>query len=108
MASPSSTRDLQELSRLGDGSHRDRLSFRLILRIFLRCVALLGPVRKHVLALFAGFSALALLLLPVGLIFIDTLWTRVLQGSPMLEIEAEFFRVPVAEATSPTLSLIHI
>ena len=102
MASPSSSRDLQELSRLGDGSERDRLPFRLVFQIFLRCVALLGPVRKHVLALFAGFSALALLLLPLGLIFVDTLWTRVLQGSPLLEIEAWFFRVPVAEATSAT------
>ncbi|MCS5635562.1 MAG: ABC transporter ATP-binding protein/permease [Myxococcota bacterium] len=101
MASPSPSSDLQELSRLGDGSDRDRLPFRLIFRIFLRCLTLLGPVRNHVLALFAGFASLTLVLLPLGLIFVDTLWTRVLQGSPLLEIEAQFFGVPVAEATSP-------
>jgi ABC-type multidrug transport system fused ATPase/permease subunit len=101
MARLSSSSDLQGLSRLGDGSHRDRLPFRLIFRIFLRCLSLLRPVRYHVLALFAGFGSLTLVLLPLGLIFVDTLWTRVLQGSPLLEIEAQFFGVPVAEATSP-------
>jgi hypothetical protein len=72
---------------------------RLVLRILIRCLSLLVPVRKHVILLFLGFGTLSLLLLPLGLLFVDTLWTRVLQGNPMLEIEAQFFRVPVAAAT---------
>ena len=100
MASTSRDSDLQGLSRLGDGSQHDRLHLRLMLRIGLRCLHLLRPVRQHVLLLFAGFSILSLLLLPIGLLFIDTLWTRVLQGNPMLEIEAWFFRVPIEAATS--------
>ena len=100
MASLSPNSDLQGLSRLGDGSDQDRLHLRLILRILKRCLHLLVPVRKHVLLLFAGFGSLTLILLPLGLLFIDTLWTRVLQGNPMLEIEAQLFRVPVEQATS--------
>ena len=102
MASVSPSNDLQGLSRLGDGSEQDRLPLRLILRIVMRCLHLLVPVRKHVLLLFAGFGSLTILLLPLGLLFIDTLWTRVLQGNPMLEIEAQLFRVPVEQATSAT------
>jgi len=94
--------DLQGLSRLGDGSDDDRLRLRLVLGILVRCLSLLRPVRVHVMALFAGFGTMSLLLLPLGLIFIDTLWTRVLQGHPMLEVEASFFGVPVATATSET------
>lgn len=92
--------DLQGLSRLGDGSDDDRLRLRLVLGILFRCLSLLRPVRWHVAALFAGFAVMTLLLLPLGLIFIDTLWTRVLQGNPMLEIEAAFFGVPVETATT--------
>ncbi|HIF98460.1 MAG TPA: ABC transporter ATP-binding protein [Myxococcales bacterium] len=99
MASAPPNSDLQGLRRLGDGSKNDRLRMRLILRILIRCLSLLVPVRKHVILLFLGFGTLSLLLLPLGLLFIDTLWTRVLQGNPMLEIEAQFFRVPVAAAT---------
>jgi len=100
MASISPDSDLKGLSRLGDGSEDDRLRLRLVVRILLRCLTLLVPVRKHVLLLFAGFGSLTLLLFPLGLLFIDTLWTRVLQGHPMLEIEAQLFQVPVAAATS--------
>jgi ABC-type multidrug transport system fused ATPase/permease subunit len=99
MASVPPNSDLQGLRRLGDGSKDDRLRMRLVLRILIRCLSLLVPVRKHVILLFLGFGTLSLLLLPLGLLFIDTLWTRVLQGNPMLEIEAQFFRVPVAAAT---------
>ena len=100
MASTSPSTELQGLRRLGDGSPDDRLHMRLVLRILMRCMALLVPVRRHVIALFFGFGSLTLLLLPLGLLFIDTLWTRVLQGNPMLEIEAQFFGVPVEAATS--------
>ena len=102
MASISPKSDLQGLSRLGDGSGEDSLHLRLVGRILLRCLHLLVPVRRHVILLFIGFTILTLILLPIGLLFVDTLWTRVLQGNPMLEIEAWFFNVPVAAATSAT------
>ncbi len=102
MASISPKSDLQGLTRLGDGSGEDRLHLRLVARILLRCLHLLVPVRRHVILLFIGFTILTLILLPIGLLFVDTLWTRVLQGNPMLEIEAWFFNVPVAAATSAT------
>ena len=102
MASISPKSDLQGLTRLGDGSGEDSLHLRLVGRILLRCLHLLVPVRRHVILLFIGFTSLTLILLPIGLLFVDTLWTRVLQGNPMLEIEAWFFNVPVAAATSAT------
>lgn len=100
MASVPHATDLQDLSRLGDGSADDRLHMRLVFRILLRCLGLLRPVRKHVLWLFAGFATMTLLIAPLMLIFIDTLWTRVLQGKAMLEIEAIFFGLPVELATT--------
>ncbi len=100
MASAPQVTDLQDLRRLGDGSDDDRLRMRLVFRIMLRCLSLLRPVRKHLLALFAGFGTMTVILAPAVLIFIDTLWTRVLQGKPMLEIEALIFGVPVEIATT--------
>ncbi len=100
MASAPQVTDLQDLSRLGDGSDEDRLRMRLVFGIMLRCLSLLRPVRKHVLGLFAGFGTMTVILAPAVLIFIDTLWTRVLQGKPMLEIEALLFGVPVEIATT--------
>lgn len=100
MASDSSmrgpSRELQGLSHLGDGGEADRLTLRLVLRVLLRCLRLLRPVRGHVIALFAGFAVLSISLLPVVLLFIDTLWTRILQGQPMTPIEAAFFGMDAA------------
>ena len=100
MASDSQVTDSQDLSRLGGGSRDDRLRMRLVFSILSRCLSLLRPVSKHVIGLFAGFASLTLLLAPLVLIFIDTLWTRILQGKPMLEIEARFFGLPVELATT--------
>ena len=33
-----------------------------------------------------GFALTSILLLPLGLMFVDTLWTRILQGEPLLGI----------------------
>ncbi len=100
MASIPHTSNLQGLSHLGDGGEDDRLRLRLVIRIMFRCLRLLRPVRRHVIALFAGFSTIFVLLLPLVLIFIDTLWTRVLQGNPLTELEAGFFGVPLDVATT--------
>jgi ATP-binding cassette, subfamily B, bacterial len=49
-------------------------------------------VRWHIVALGAGFTVLAVLMVPVGLLIYDTFWTRVLQGQPLTDVEAAFFR----------------
>jgi ABC-type multidrug transport system fused ATPase/permease subunit len=90
-STPADSLELQGLRRLGDGGPDDRLRLRLVLSILVRCLRLLRPVRWHIAALFAGFSAISIALLPVVLLFVDTLWTRVLQGQPLLEVEAQLF-----------------
>jgi ABC-type multidrug transport system fused ATPase/permease subunit len=76
------------LADLGTGSREDRLHFRLVVGLLLRCVHLLRPVRGHVAALFAGFSALAILFVPLGVLLFDAFWTRALQGQALLSLEA--------------------
>jgi ABC-type multidrug transport system fused ATPase/permease subunit len=84
------------LAALGTGGSDDRLHFRLVLRLLLRCVRLLRPVRRHVVTLFSGFTALGLLLLPLGLTLFDAFWTRALQGQPLLPFEASLLRLDPA------------
>jgi ABC-type multidrug transport system fused ATPase/permease subunit len=73
---------------LGAGGVQDRLHFRLVVRILLRCLKLLRPVRGHVLRLVLGFSAVAVVLAPIGFLLFDLFWTRVLQGNPLTALEA--------------------
>ena len=70
----------ESLSSLGAGGAGDRLHFRLVLRILLRCLRLLVPVRGHVIRLVVGFSAVAVALAPIGFLLFDLFWTRALQG----------------------------
>jgi ABC-type multidrug transport system fused ATPase/permease subunit len=76
------------LSRLGTGSRDDRLHFRLIIGLLARCLHLLRPVGWHLALLFLGFSALALIFVPVGILLMDTFWTRVLQGAALTQPQA--------------------
>ena len=76
---------------LQDGKRID-MSFRLVLRIFRRCFPLLKTVRWHLVGLILGSAALAVVLLPLFLLLIDIIWTRVLQGQPLTEIEATLLR----------------
>lgn len=80
------------LRRLGAGGAGDRLHFRLVVGILLRCLRLLVPVRLHVLRLVAGFAAVALALAPIAFLLFDLFWTRVLQGSPLTAVEAALLR----------------
>src|SRR5215510_7724770 len=73
-------------------AHEDRLRFRLVLRIFRRCLPLLKTVRWHLVGLILGSAALAIVLLPLFLLLVDIIWTRVLQGQPLTAIEAAFLR----------------
>jgi len=87
MNQPSTTPD-SSLSRLGAGGSHDRLGFRMVFSILWRCVHLLRPVRRHVVALALGFAVLAALGVPAALILFDLFWTRALQGQPMTEATA--------------------
>ena len=83
----------------------DQLRFRLVLRLFRRCLPLLKPVRWHLVGLILGSAALAVVLLPLFLLLIDIIWTRVLQGQPLTEIEATFLRLdPALTVQVDTLS----
>src|SRR5215475_8496298 len=66
----------------------DQLRFRLVLRIFRRCLPLLKTVRRHLVGLILGSAALAIVFLPVTLLLLDIIMTRVLQGQPLTALEA--------------------
>jgi ABC-type multidrug transport system fused ATPase/permease subunit len=92
------------LDALGTGTARDRLPFRLLLRLLARCLGLLRPVRGHLAALFAGFGGLAVLFVPVGLVLMDAFWTRVLEGESLTAWQAWFLRLdPSAYVDVPAL-----
>jgi len=97
-----------DLAALGTGGSDDRLHFRLLVGLLLRCVKLLRPVRRHVAALFGAFVGLALLFLPLGVLLFDAFWTRALEGQPLLPFEAGLLGLDPArfvqvEALSPEL-----
>lgn len=83
-----SQRKNKDFGWLGAGGQEDRLSFRLVLRIFRRCLPLLKTVRWHLVGLILGSAALAIVFLPLTLLLADIIWTRVLQGQPLTAIEA--------------------
>jgi ABC-type multidrug transport system fused ATPase/permease subunit len=77
-----------ELRRLGSGGRDDRLRFRLVIRILLRCLPLLRGVRRHLLG-FAGVTVgLFAVFLPLAAMAFDVFWTGVLQGQPLPAIQA--------------------
>ncbi|MBW2373729.1 MAG: ABC transporter ATP-binding protein, partial [Deltaproteobacteria bacterium] len=79
---------ITELQRLGSGDHDDRLRFRLVLRILLRCLPLIRGVRRHLLTLAGVAAVLLLLILPVAMMGYGVLWNGVLTGEPLPEIQA--------------------
>jgi len=91
------------LDALGTGTGRDRLPFRLVLVLLVRCVALLRPVRGHLLRLFGGFTLLALLFVPIGVLLMDAFWTRVLEGEPLTAWQARLLGLEAARFTGGEL-----
>jgi len=79
--------------RLGEGGDADRLGFRLVLQIFLRCLGLLRGVRRHVVLLVVGWTLLLSVLIAPGLVLSDLLATRVLVGQPLTELQASLLRM---------------
>ncbi len=80
---PAPDSPLATLSRLGEGTRQDRLSFRLIVTLLWRCVALLRPVRRHIIQLIVSFIVLVTISFPISVILVDTFWTRGLLGEPL-------------------------
>lgn len=88
-----------ELSSLGAGGEEDRLHFKLVFKILLRCVPLLKRVWVH-LAVILGVSAL----FSIGMLYpflqmLDIFWVRVLKGDPMTTDQAEFLNLDPALVT---------
>jgi ABC-type multidrug transport system fused ATPase/permease subunit len=109
MAGSNSTLASQgDLRELGGGGRQDTLGFRLVLRVLLRCLPWLRAVRGHLAALLAAYAGTALVLFPIGLLFLDVAWTRILNGEPLTALEARLFSVDPAvgvavSALSPSL-----
>ena len=88
------------LQRLGEGGEDDRLGFRLVVQIFLRCVRLLRGVRRHIVLLVVGWTLLLTILIAPGFILSDLLATRVLVGEPLTELQAWLVRMDPAETVA--------
>jgi ABC-type multidrug transport system fused ATPase/permease subunit len=86
------------LKELGGGGQRDRLNFRLVVRILTRCLPLLRGLFAH-LALFAtGWGLLIMLVLPAVPLFLDLIWTRALQGEALAPFQAALLGYEPSEA----------
>jgi ABC-type multidrug transport system fused ATPase/permease subunit len=81
------------------GAHE--LGARELARLARRCISLLAPVRGHLLALGAGFGGLALLFFPVGVFLFDLVWTRALEGVPLVPLAAQLVGLAVEATPSP-------
>jgi len=84
------------LQCLGEGGDADRLGFRLVVQIFLRCVGLLRGARRHIALLALGWSVLLTILIAPGLVLSDLLATRVLVGEPLTGLQAWLLRMDPA------------
>ena len=88
------------LRELGGGGRQDNLGFRLVLRVLLRCLPWLRAVRRHLAAILAAYAGTALVLFPIGLLFFDLVWTRVLNGEPLTALEARILSVDPAHGVA--------
>ena len=84
----SHTVDVTQNQRGDEAPGADPLSAREVLRVLTRCVRILGPARRHLVALCVAFAALGLALLPPSLLFLDLFWTRALQGEALPAVQA--------------------
>jgi len=93
---------------LGAGGVHDRLHFRLVIGVLLRCLTLLRPVRGHVLRLVLGFTALTVALAPIGFLLFDLFWTRVLQGHPLTALEARLLSCDPVQTVSVVVMSVDV
>jgi len=88
------------LKSLGTGGREDRLSFRVVFGLLVRCVRLLKPVRGHIFTLFAGFTSLGIIFVPLGIVLFDAFFTRVLKGDPLTSFQSAFLLLDPAVFTA--------
>ena len=84
-----SRRDLG-LEHLGSGGRGDRLRFRMVVRILVRCLPFLRGYWKHVFGLIGGFVVVTLPSLGLGLMFFVIWWNSVLADGPLAPWQAGF------------------
>ncbi len=90
------TTGLRGLEQLGTGARGDRLGFRLVLAILLRCLPLLRGVRGALVLLLSGWSALALVVAALVIAFIGLWWNSVLGDTAPSAWQAAFLGLPPA------------
>jgi ABC-type multidrug transport system fused ATPase/permease subunit len=73
---------------------------RQALALLWRALPFLRPVRWQLGGIALVASVLAAVTLPLGLLFLDLFFTRVLQGEPLTELEAALLRLPPAETVT--------
>jgi ABC-type multidrug transport system fused ATPase/permease subunit len=94
------TGDTSSLRHLGAGGASDRLGFRVVIRILLRCLPFLRPVAGHLTFIVLGWGALIFLIVPPVLLFLDLIWTRALQGEALAPLQATLLGFDPAETVS--------
>jgi ABC-type multidrug transport system fused ATPase/permease subunit len=97
-----------ELSRLGSGERGDRLGFRLVLRILLRCAPLLRGAARHLALLLAGWSALALAVAPLVIAFIGIWWNSVLGDSAPSDWQARLLGLAPFPSDAPLAGAVRL
>lgn len=75
-------------------------SGRRLRQIARKSLLYLRPMWPHLAALLLAGSALTLMLVPVGLLLVDVLWTRILLGTPLPADQAALLQVPVEAFTT--------
>lgn len=84
-------------------SPTEDMSWRRLARICWKSAAYLKPMWRHLTAMFLAFSALGVVLVPIGLLLADILWTRVLLGGPLTVDQANALRLPIDPYSSTQL-----
>jgi ABC-type multidrug transport system fused ATPase/permease subunit len=81
---------LRGLEQLGTGARGDRLGFRLVLQVLLRCLPLLRGVRGSLALLLSGWSLLAIAVAALVIAFIGLWWNSVLGDAAPSAWQAAF------------------
>ena len=84
----------REFARLGRGGRDDSLSLRLILRLLIRCVPLLRPVKRPLIFLIVCGAALMALIAYPGINIVNIFWNGVLEGNALSSAQARMIFLP--------------
>ncbi len=76
------------LVELGSGGSEDRLGFRVVVQILVRCIPILRGFMRHLVLLLAGWGLVLVIVLPMIPLLMDLIWTRALQGQSLAPFQA--------------------